>query len=132
MQKKGPHTELCNRQTQMSRSAAPVQDSPTLNSHSRIKGEFPHLDFSPIVVAPTQQQFLRCGTEELRVRVEIVVIRVVRHSCLRFDSLRRAVRAAGHTSGGVLDVDEVDGVFSAHRDDEPGGIVFRVENVAAT
>ena len=131
MQKKAPTLSSATGRHRIGRSAAPVQDSSTLNSDSRIKEKFSHLDFSPVVIAPAQQQILRRGTEELRVWVEIVVIRLVRHRCLRFNGLRRAIRAAGHTGGGVLDVDVVDGVPTAHGDDEPGGIVFRVENVAA-
>ena len=58
------------------------------------------------------------------------VIRVCCHGCLD-DVLRLAVRAAGHAGGGVLDVDIVDGIAATHGDDEPGGIVGRIENVAA-
>ena len=125
-----PTLSSASGRNRIGRSAAPVQYSNTANSHSRIKAELSHLDDSPIIIAPTQQQILRRGTEELRVRVEIVVIRILRYRCLREDALRRAVRAAGHTGGGILDVDIVDGVSTAHGDDEPGGIVFRVENFA--
>lgn len=57
------------------------------------------------------------------------VIRVGCHGCLD-NVLRLAVRAAGHAGGGVLDVDIVDCIAAAHGDDEPGGIVGRIENVA--
>ena len=113
-----------------SRGTAPSQDSNTIDSYSRIKGQFCHLDYSPIRKAPIRKNFLRRGIEELRVRVEMGVIRVCCHGCLD-DVLRLAVRAAGHAGGGVLDVDIVDGIAAAQGDDEPGGIVGRIENVAA-
>lgn len=45
--------------------------------------------------------------------------------------MRGAVGAAGEAGGGVLDVDGVDPIGTvAHVDDEPGGVVVRVEDVA--
>lgn len=62
--------------------------------------------------------------------METVIIRFIRRRC-RFDGLRRTVRTAGLAGGGILDVDGADGVPAAHVDDDPGGIVLRVEDVAA-
>lgn len=122
----------CTQRT--SKNTAPSQDSNAIDPHSRIKGQFPHLDFSPIRIAPTRENLLRRGVEELRVRVEMAIIRLCRHGCPD-DTLRLAVRAVGLTGGGVLDVDPVYAAgfgiaVVAHVHDEPGGIVGRIEHVA--
>lgn len=64
----------------------------------------------------------------------MAVIRVWARGCPD-NALWLAVRAAGHTGGGVLDVDPVDVAgfgmaVVAHIHDEPGGIVGRIEKVA--
>ena len=61
--------------------------------------------------------------------MEVVIIRFIRGR-RAYNGLRGAVRAAGHTGGGILDVNPAAVVATAHRDDEPGGIVLRVEDVA--
>lgn len=132
MLKNAPTLSSATGRHRIGTSAAISKDLNPVDSDSRIKGDFPHLDFSPIAKAPTRQYFLRRGIEELRIHVETVVIRTGPRICA-YDGLRRAVRTVSHTGGGVLDVDGVHGdsvvPYTAHADDDPGGQVFRVENV---